>query len=74
MRLNVEQSHLSQQLSVLRGRSIVVGRKAGNSVYYSIRDPEIFRLLDVAKTIFNNHLIDVRDMLSQLKTVRISGR
>ena len=67
--LNIEQSNLSQQLAVLRSRSIVVGRKEGNNVYYSVHDPEIFRLLDVAKKIFNNHLIDVRDMLSQLETV-----
>ena len=72
--LHVEQSNLSQQLGVLRSRNLVVGRKEGNNVYYSVRDPEIFRLLDVAKKIFNNHLIDVRDMLSQLKTVRIGGR
>jgi len=72
--LHVEQSNLSQQLGVLRGRNLVAGRKAGNNVYYSVRDPEIFRLLDVAKKIFNNHLIDVRDMLSQLKTTRTSGR
>ena len=74
VQLKVEQSNLSQQLAVLRGRNIVVGRKKGNNVYYSVRDPEIFRLLDVAKKIFNNHLIDVRDMLSQLKTVRTGGR
>jgi len=72
--LHVEQSNLSQQLGVLRSRNLVVGRKEGNNVYYSVCDPEIFRLLDVAKKIFNNHLIDVRDMLSQLKTVRIGGR
>jgi DNA-binding transcriptional ArsR family regulator len=74
LQLKVEQSNLSQQLAVLRGRNIVVGRKEGNNVYYSVRDPEIFRLLDVAKKIFNNSLIDVRDMLSQLKTVRPGGR
>lgn len=72
--LQVEQSNLSQQLGVLRGGSLVVGRKDGNNVYYSVRDPEVFRLLDVAKKIFNNHLIDVQDLLSQLKTARTSGR
>ena len=66
-RLNAEQSHLSQQLAVLRSRNIVEGRKEGNNVFYSVRDPEVFRLLDVAKKIFNNHLIDIRDMLSQLR-------
>jgi ArsR family transcriptional regulator len=66
-RLAVEQSTLSQQLALLRGRNIVVGRKEGQNVYYSIRDTAIFRLLDVAKDIFNNHLVSVQDMLSQLE-------
>jgi DNA-binding transcriptional ArsR family regulator len=65
-RLNVEQTTLSQQLAVLRKSNIVGGRKEGQSVYYSVRDPEIFRLLDVARRIFNNQLIDVRDLLAQL--------
>lgn len=65
-RLKVEQSSVSQQLAQLRSRNIVVGRKEGQNVYYSIRDKAIFRLLDVAKEIFNNHLIGVQDMLSEL--------
>jgi ArsR family transcriptional regulator len=66
-RLDVEQSTLSQQLAQLRGRNIVVGRKEGQNVYYSIRDAAIFRLLDAARDIFNNHLVSVQDMLSQLE-------
>lgn len=66
-RLQVEQSTLSQQLAQLRGRNIVVGRKEGQNVFYSIRDRSIFRLLDAAKEIFNNQLISVQDMLSRLE-------
>lgn len=66
-RLQVEQSTLSQQLAVLRSRNIVVGRKEGQNVFYSVRDRTLFKLLDVAKQIFNNHLIDVQDLLSQLE-------
>ncbi|PYP92592.1 MAG: transcriptional regulator [Candidatus Angelobacter sp. Gp1-AA117] len=66
--LKVEQSTLSQQLSVLRSRNIVAGRKEGLNVYYSVRDATVFRLLDVAKEIFNNHLIDVKDLLSQMES------
>lgn len=67
-RLAVEQATLSQQLAVLRKSNIVVGRKEGQNVYYSALDPEIFRLLDVAHQIFNNHLIDVRNLLAQLNS------
>jgi ArsR family transcriptional regulator len=69
-RLKVEQSNLSQQLAILRNRSIVATRKEGQNVYYSVRDPELFLLLDAAKKIFNNHLIDVKDLLSQLVVTR----
>jgi DNA-binding transcriptional ArsR family regulator len=66
-RLGVEQTTLSQQLAILRSRNLVVGRKNGSNVFYSVRDPAIFRLLDVAREIFNNQLIDVRDLLSQVE-------
>ena len=69
-RLDVEQSNLSQQLAVLRNRNILAARKDGQNVYYSVRDPQLFDLLDVAKKIFNNHLIDVKDLLSQLVVTR----
>jgi DNA-binding transcriptional ArsR family regulator len=65
-RLDVEQSSLSQQLSILRSRNLVTARKEGLSVFYSIRDPEIFHLLDVARRIFNRQLVGFRKMLRQL--------
>lgn len=64
--LKTEQSTLSQQLAVLRNRNIVVARKEGLNVYYSVRDKMVFKLLDVAKQIFNNQLISVQGMLSQI--------
>lgn len=68
-RLEVEQSTLSQQLAVLRSRNIVIGRKDGLNVFYSVRDKTIFKMLDVARDVFNNHLVDVQDMLSQMEVV-----
>ena len=69
-RLGVEQSTLSQQLAILRNRDVIMARKSASNVFYSVRDPAIFRLLDVAREIFNNQLIDVKDMLSQLRTTK----
>jgi ArsR family transcriptional regulator len=68
-RLEVEQSTLSQQLAVLRNRDFIVARKSASNVFYSVRDPAIFRLLDVAREIFNNHLVDVKEMLAQLRKI-----
>jgi DNA-binding transcriptional ArsR family regulator len=68
--LHLEPANVSQQLAVLRVRNIVVGRKSGSSVFYSVSDPSLFKLLDVAKEIFNNHLVGVREMLEEMKEGR----
>jgi len=61
-RLAIDPSSVSQQLAILRARNIVDGRRTGTSVYYTVRDPALFRLLDVAREIFNNHLVDMQEM------------
>lgn len=68
--LAVEPSNVSQQLAVLRMRNIVMGRKAGSSVFYSAADPALFKLLDVAREIFNNQLVGVREMLQEIQEGR----
>jgi ArsR family transcriptional regulator len=65
--LEIEPSTVSQQLAVLRGRNIVEARKVGTSVYYRVRDPQVFELLEVARRIFNTHLADTQSMLEQLE-------
>ena len=65
--LGVEQPVVSQQLAVLRTNNIVAGRKEGVSVRYSLRDPLIADLLNIARRIFNNHLVSTQDLLRQLQ-------
>ena len=65
-RLEVELPHVSQQLRILKSKNLVVARKQGNNIYYSCSDTTIFELLDVAKKIFNNHLVDIQSTLQQL--------
>lgn len=65
--LEIEPSSISQQLAVLRSRNLVISRKKGTFVFYSVRDPAIFKILDAALEVFNNHLVDVRDALENLK-------
>lgn len=65
-RLEVELPNVSQQLAVLKGKKLVIARKQGNNIYYSCIDPTVFKLLDVAKQIFNNHLVDLQETLRQL--------
>ena len=63
--LDLESSTVSQQLAILRARSIVEGRKQGTSVYYRVPDPLIFDLLDVARRIFANHVVGLQAMADE---------
>src|SRR5690554_1996858 len=65
--LGSEGSAVSQQLSVLRNKNIVYGKKEGTTVIYSLRDPLIIDLLSVAKRIFDNHLVDAISLLEDMR-------
>ncbi|HEX2916290.1 MAG TPA: metalloregulator ArsR/SmtB family transcription factor [Chloroflexia bacterium] len=65
--LGLDQSSVSQQLSVLRAKGLIVASKTKTNVFYTVKDPLLFDLLDVARAIFNQQLIDTRDLLSQLE-------
>ena len=65
--LELEQPVVSQQLGVLRANNVVVGRKAGVSVRYSLRDQLVGDLLNVARQIFNNQLSGTQTLLRQLQ-------
>jgi len=65
--LGLEQPIVSQQLVVLRNRNIVTAEKDGLFVRYTLRDPMVAELLNVARRIFNNHLVNTRGMLRELQ-------
>ena len=64
--LDADQSTISQQLARLRNGNLVDTRKDGTTVYYSVRDPMIFQLMDVAREIFNRQLISHQELLQQV--------
>ncbi len=72
--LDLEQPIVSQQLAILRAKSIVTSRKVGTTVRYALSDPLVATLLSVAREIFNNHLIDTRSMLKELQREARRGR
>lgn len=62
-----EGSAISQQLMILRNKKIVSGVKEGNRFIYSLRDPLIIELLEVAKLIFNNQLVRTISIFDKLQ-------
>ena len=72
--LDIEASSVSQQLAVLRSRNLVLGRKEGTSVFYSVADPQVFDLLDIARSIFDRHLTTLQAMAEVTATEESSDR
>jgi ArsR family transcriptional regulator len=65
--VGIEPAHLSQQLAVLRRANLVVTRKEGSTVYYSLTSPDIAELLRVARTILSGVLAGQAELLADLR-------
>jgi DNA-binding transcriptional ArsR family regulator len=65
-KLGIEQANASQHLSVLRAKQIVLGRKVGNQVFYSIRDHALIEVLDILRGYFYSQLSTTVSMLKEV--------
>ena len=69
--LGLEQANVSQHLSVLRSKQLVVGKKVRNQVFYSLRDPILGKVLNLMRQYFESHL---SESLSMLKDMQVDSR
>jgi ArsR family transcriptional regulator len=63
--LNLEQANLSQHLAVLRAKQMVTTRKAGNQVFYAVRDPLIWKMLDLMRRYFQKQVGESMALLEE---------
>ncbi|PZG96288.1 transcriptional regulator [Streptomyces sp. NTH33] len=71
--VGIEPAALSQQLAVLRRAGLVVSRKQGSTVHYSLTDPHVAELLRVARTILSGVLAGQAEMLADLRAAQGEG-
>jgi DNA-binding transcriptional ArsR family regulator len=64
--LELEQANASQHLAVLRSKQIVVGRKEGNQVFYSLRDPALVEVLQIMRAYFQRHISGAKAVLDEV--------
>ncbi len=76
--LGIEQANASQHLSVLRSKQILVNRKEGNQVFYSLRDPILTEVLDLMRRYFHAHitgnLAELGQIEKETEKERVAGR
>jgi len=73
-KLRIEQANASQHLAVLRAKQIVVSRKVGNQVYYSIRDHALIEVLDILRRYFYAQLDNTVNMLREVASEQSKSR
>lgn len=71
--VGIEPAHLSQQLAVLRRANLVVVRKEGSTVYYSLTSPRVAELLAVARAILTGVLSGQAELLADLRAGDVPG-
>ena len=67
--LGLERVNTSQHLAVLRSKYVVVGRKEGNQIFYSLRDPSLGQVLDLMRAYFQTHIAGARADLNELNHI-----
>lgn len=60
----MEPSHLSQHLSVLRRHNLVLAERRGSQVFYRLAWPQVADLLSVARVLLGAILESTKDQLS----------
>ncbi len=66
-KLAAEQSTISQHLGALRAKDMVRARREGSSMWYSVPDPRIWQLLDIARDVYERQLRDGQAMLESTR-------
>lgn len=64
--LGLNSSGTSQHLGALRQRGVLESRRDGTSVYYWVKDPRTFQLLEIARQILTSHYEDAQTLLGEL--------
>lgn len=72
--VGIEAANLSQQLAVLRHAGLVVTRKEGSTVYYSLTSPHVAELLAVARRILTGVLTGQIELLDDLREPAAGSR
>ncbi|NIM06291.1 MAG: metalloregulator ArsR/SmtB family transcription factor [Armatimonadetes bacterium] len=65
--VGVTESNLSQILAVLRRAGLVETRREGHAIFYRIRDPRIFKALDLMRSVLADQLDHVSDLSAALR-------
>ncbi len=63
--LDSEQSNTSQHLAVLKNQGIVESKKEGTKVIYSIKNREVYQMIDLAEKLILRQIEETKTLLEK---------
>lgn len=64
--LDSEQSNTSQHLTILKNQGIVESKKDGSKVIYSIKNKEVYNMLDLVEVIILRQIEETKTSLTKI--------
>ncbi len=65
--LEIDSSGTSQHLGALRKEGVLASRREGSNIYYRVKDPRTFELLELARQILNDHFAETQSIADALE-------
>ena len=59
----ISQSNISQHLSIMKAKGIVLSRRKGKNIYYKLRNPRIIKAFDIIREVLSERLEKERKLL-----------
>lgn len=72
--LTLDSSGTSQHLAALKRHGLLESRRERTNVYYSVRDPRLFQLLEGARQILSSNLEETTSLLRELDAVQTTAK
>ena len=63
----LSQANISQHLSIMKSKGIVVSERNGKNIYYKLSNPKIIKAFDIIKEVLTERLEKNRKILAEVK-------
>jgi len=64
----LRQANISQHLSIMKSKGIVVSKRDGKMIYYRLSNPKILKAFDIIKEVLTERLEKHKKILVEVKT------
>ena len=63
----LSQANISQHLSIMKSKGIVISERNGKNIYYKLSNPKIIKAFDIIKEVLTERLEKNRKILVEIK-------